>query len=381
MTDREELLEILAPLVAANTVNPPGNEAAGAAVVAEYLERCGVPYDTCEKAPGRTNIIGRIGSGSPVLLVACHLDTVPVGDGWTSDPFRLRVEGNLAYGRGANDNKAPLAASLLAARRLVESKTPLGGTLLVAGFADEEHGNEYGAKYVLSEAGLTADYAVVPDCGGHMQEIDFGEKGAVFLTVTCRGAAAHASLPAEGVNAITAMASLVCAMSAGDLPSPPHPHFSPATMNIGVISGGSVANIVPDCCRLEVDFRILPGTSPEDIRQFAQGCIEKASKEHPRAEFSIDRLFHMPPHTVEDDNPLARAVQAASQELFGRPMRPLYLGGITLAKEFALAGIPAVGLGPGSLEAAHKVDEWIEIDETIAFADFLVQLTRELLPA
>ncbi len=379
MDETGELVQLLRELVAAKTVNPPGNEAAAAAVVARYFDEYHIPYKTYEKAPGRTNIIGKLGSGSPTLIIASHLDTVPAGDGWTSDPFTLRVEGNLAYGRGANDNKAAMAGSLIAAKRLALSGTAPGGTLLVAGVADEERGNDFGAKYLLEDVGLKADFAIVPDSAGHMQEIDVAEKGVIFVRITCKGKAAHASKPAEGVNAVTAMADLLSRLCNAKMPARPHPHFSPATMNIGRIRGGLAANIVPDACEADLDFRVLPGISSQDILEFVNALAAVVAESHPGTLFEAEVLLSMPPHEVPVESSLVRAAQAASRRVFSREMRPIYMGGVTIAKEFALAGIPAVGMGPGTMDAAHTVDEWIEIDEVVAFVDFLVEVTAQLL--
>jgi len=374
---RDEFLDLLGALVAARTVNPPGNEAAAAAVVRRFFDDAGIASRTFEKEPGRTNIIGTIGSGAPVLAVACHLDTVPAGEGWSSDPFRLRVEGDKAYGRGANDNKGPLAAALLAGRRLMESG--VGGTLLVAGLADEERGNEFGARYLLNEVGLKADFAIAPDSAGHMEEIDLGEKGCVFVTVKCTGRAAHASRPGEGVNAVAAMAAFLAEISRREAPSPPHPHFSPATMNIGTVAGGTAPNVVPDSCTAMIDFRVLPGTSAADIVRFLEDGVESVRAAHPEAGWEIQVGLSMAPHEVDREGPLAAACLEASRRVYGREMRALYQGGITIAKEFVLAGVPAVGMGPGAFEAAHAADEWIEIDEALSFADFLVEVARVLL--
>ncbi len=365
--------------MAARTVNPPGDETAAAKVAAAFLDGIGIPYEIHESAPGRANIVGRIGSGEPVLLVACHLDTVPVGEGWTSDPFSLRVEDGRAFGRGVNDNKGPFAAALVSAKRLVETGGPARGTLLVAGLADEERGNEHGAKYLLGRRLLDPDYVIAPDSAGHMEEIDIAEKGVVFLKVRCRGKSAHASRPDEGVNAIGAMAMLINDLASRSVPSPPHEGFSPATMNVGRIRGGIAGNVVPDLCETEVDFRILPGTDTGDLRAFIDGGIGRVLSKYPSARFEVEEVLAMSPHEVGQDNFLVESCQRASMGVYGRRMRPLYQGGVTIAKEFALIGTPAVSFGPGSPAAAHQVDEWLEIDEALSFADFLFEAARIIL--
>lgn len=378
MTERDECLEILSRLVAARTENPPGNEAAAAVVVAEYLSRYGIPHQTWQKTPGRANIIGMVGSGSPVILVASHLDTVPAGEGWNSDPFTLRIEGGRGYGRGACDNKSAMAGSLIAVRRLAARPERLKGTVLVAGIADEERGNEFGADYLLHEVGLKADYAIVPDSPSHMQELDVAEKGVLWATIRAHGKAAHGSRPWEGRNAIVHMAHLVGVLQSTPVPSPPHHGFSPATLNIGRISGGTVPNAVPESCDLELDFRVLPGTSEGDIYAYIDECIEKTRLAYSDAAFTVERRPWMPPHDIPLDSEIVRAAQEASKKVFGRGMSLLYQGGVTLAKEFISAGIPAVAFGPGTPGTPHTANEWIEIDEIMGFADFVVAMVETL---
>lgn len=376
---RREFVELLGELIAARTVNPPGNEEAAAKVAAGYFARHGISYDVYSKAPGRANIVGRIGSGRPVLLVASHLDTVPVGDGWTCDPFTLRVDGNKAYGRGVNDNKGPFAASLIAASRLSQSGGTLAGTLLIAGLADEERGNEYGARYMLDEGLIEADFAIAPDSAGHMEEIDVAEKGVSFFKLRAFGKSAHASRPADGINAIAAMAALIDYLTRRTPPSEPHAGFSPATMNFGKIQGGIAGNVVPDFCEAEVDFRVLPPASAADMRAFIEAGIERVLAQYPGIRFEVDETLWMPPHEIGLEDPLVEACQEASRRVFGREMRPVYQGGVTIAKEFNLHGVPAISLGPGSPAAAHQVDEWLEIDEALSFSDFLVEVARTVL--
>ena len=102
---RKELIDLLARLVAARTENPPGNETVAAAVLADYFDRYGIRHESHEAAPGRTNILGYVGSGGKRLFLPGHLDVVPAGDGWTTDPFGPVVRDGRMYGRGVSDDK------------------------------------------------------------------------------------------------------------------------------------------------------------------------------------------------------------------------------------------------------------------------------------
>lgn len=389
MGELQTAIEILSELVAARSENHPGDgpltcsEAGAAAVVARYFDLYGIGYRTYEKAPGRTNIIGKIGSGGPVLIIPSHLDTVPAGAGWRTDPFALHMDAGRARGRGACDDKAAMAASLIAAARLARSKARPGGTVLIAGIADEEKGNTYGAKYLLQEEKLMADFAIVPDAPSHMRELDIAEKGMVSVRVTSYGKASHASLPERGVNAVVHLARLAATLSDANLASPPHNCFTPATMNVGTFSGGVAPNVVPDMAVMVVDFRILPGMTQADAEGFVRGAAKEVKARYGEARFEVEVTSSMPPHDIAlagaRGAALVEGVQEAAGRALGRTLTPVCKGGVTFAKEFVLAGIPAIALGPGDPAAPHVANEWIETEEIIQLADFLVEAVDALL--
>jgi len=191
----EELENALFDLLRARTVNPPGDEYRAARILTDFCRRHAIPFDTYEKVPRRTNVVARIGQGQPRILVPLHFDTVPAGDGWTSDPFEpFEIDGRI-IGRGAKDDKGPLAAMMLAARYLKDHEADLAGTFLLVGAADEEAGSALGMQYLLEECGLEADAAIVPDAGYGMRVLDVGEKGVLFLKVTAVGRQANGSEP------------------------------------------------------------------------------------------------------------------------------------------------------------------------------------------
>ncbi len=171
------MIKLLSDLLARNTANPPGNEFFAAEVVKEFFEREKIAYRIFEKQKGRSNIIGYIGKGKPRLIIACHMDTVPAGDGWKSNPFRARVEGDRIYGRGAVDNKGPLAGMLIAGKILKRLEPSLRCQVMLACVADEEMGSEFGMRYLL-DSGLDAEYAIVPDIEHELKKIDVAEKGS-----------------------------------------------------------------------------------------------------------------------------------------------------------------------------------------------------------
>ena len=138
--NREELVILLKELIRQNTVNPPGNEFKIVNIIKKRFNARNIRFDIFEKEKGRTNIIGYIGRGKLDLLIACHSDVVHAGSGWKTNPFVPVIKQDKLYGRGATDNKGPLASIILLAEILNEFQPQFKGQFIIGVFADEEKG-------------------------------------------------------------------------------------------------------------------------------------------------------------------------------------------------------------------------------------------------
>ena len=236
---KTRLIKIISRLIAQKTVNPPGNEYLLKNFVIELMKKIKMEVVVKEKKRGRTNIIGKIGRGKPRIALITHLDVVPAGKNWKTNPFKAVVKGGKIYGRGALDNKGPLAVCVEAIR-LFLSKTPKPkGTLYLLAVADEEKGSELGMKWLLDQ-GFKVDFALIPD-GGKIDEVLIGEKGLLWLKIISYGKQAHGSLPQLGINAIENLAELILEIKKIKWPKKQHSLFSGLTLNIGQIKGGGSA--------------------------------------------------------------------------------------------------------------------------------------------
>ncbi|MCK4689688.1 MAG: M20/M25/M40 family metallo-hydrolase, partial [Candidatus Marinimicrobia bacterium] len=194
-----------------------GEEYRVAKIVRRELDKISIPYEEFARMEGRPNVIGKLGmnvSGKRLLMPG-HMDVVPAGDGWDSDPYEVIEKDGVLFGRGTLDNKGPLVSIIIAAevlKRLGLDKQ-LKGELLIAALADEEaedpDGIDYGIGYLLEEKLINPTYAVVPDIGENMKSIDVAEKGRTVFKVKAIGKQAHGSTPERGINAIYMMAKLV----------------------------------------------------------------------------------------------------------------------------------------------------------------------------
>ena len=137
--DVARLTGLLERLVEIDTQNPPGREVEAAALLASELEAVGFVTEVRPVGDGRANVVGRIDNGEgPCFAFNSHMDTVPVGGGWTSDPFRLTERDGKLFGRGACDAKGPIVAMAEAGRLLALQRDHWRGTLIMMFVADEE---------------------------------------------------------------------------------------------------------------------------------------------------------------------------------------------------------------------------------------------------
>lgn len=377
-TRQDELTDLLCSLVAARTVNPPGNEAEAARILEAFFKKHGIPYETHEAQPSRTNIIGRIGSDGERLLLAGHLDVVPAGEGWDTDPFTPTIRDGRLYGRGAMDNKGATAAIAMAGACL-QACAQLAGTLLIAGVADEERGSSQGLEYLLREGKIAADLAIIPDTGGRMEKIDVAEKGALFLEVISHGRQAHGSSPEKGVNAVWNLIDLLNRLRARDLPSAEHPLLSATTCNLGMIGGGAAPNIVPAKACATLDIRFPIGRTADEMLDWLNAILRETEKELPEARFEIKELQRHPPTQVPQDNRLVKVIQEVTAEAMGRHPKATGQSGATVTKQLIMRGIPAVGFGPGEEGQAHMANESISLNEVLSFAKIIALAAVRLL--
>ncbi len=402
---REELTTLITrlttELVACRTVNAgrdrlqefpyltvPGQESKAVAVIARTLDDWSIPYEIHEGAPQRGNILAHYSSGSPVLMVGCHLDTVPPGEAdlWQTDPFVVEEKDGQLYGRGVLDNLGPMAASLAAMRLLQLAGIELQGTFQVAGIASEEFREpgepDPGIEFLLQEGLIAPDMAIIPDIGEEMKFIDVAEKGRAVLRVVTRGIQAHGSTPERGVNAVWMMARVLAALEELELSHTAHPILGSPSMNLGIARGGDAANIVPNRCEAIIDVRLVPGQSAQGIRDevaaAAAGAIARYGKSTGvGVEVTIDTSVG--PHAMAADHPLVKTIQASVQAAAGFTPQPFGIGGGTFCKAFNLGGIPAVGFGPGRDDQFHVVNEHIGQDELVQFALVCALIACDLL--
>ena len=361
-------VKLLGELIRIPSVNPegdPGVEQSGEAQLAEFLVShllsLGAEAWLQEVLPGRPNVIARFPSdrpGKPRLLLAPHTDTVSVV-GMTIDPFGGEEREGKIWGRGASDTKGPMAAMLTALGRSRELISSLSHEIWFAGLMGEESG-QHGAKALAASEHFDFVIAGEPT---NLKTVH-AHKGSLWITLQSHGKAVHASAPERGKNAIYAMSQAIERIRTEVIPQLDlltQPLLGRTTLSVGTIRGGSKSNVVPDHCEATIDIRLVPGVEPETIVELIR---EKA--------LGLDLTYSSSkPLNTDPVHPIIAKLSAMGASPVGAPW-------FCDAAVFAAHGVPAVALGPGSIEQAHTADEWMEVSALEEGAEFFERFLRSL---
>lgn len=371
---------LLQNLVQIPSPNPPGDTRDIADFIADQMREIGadVTMPAPDEKPEAINVIATLGSGDPVIMLHAHIDTVPIAETeagkWHVDPYAAVVKDGKLYGKGSIDDKAPLASMMLTMAHAAECET-FNGTLVLVAAAEEEVGGQLGTKWMADNGHLPAcDFIVVGEQTDN--KVATAHKGVMRATVEAVGKSVHATNPNRGINAIVGMSKAVLALQAyhEELAKRLHPLVGVPTCNVGVISGGSTANAVPDRCTVKLDRRMIPGEKPEVVQNELKAVI--AAVDAAPAELSIgDFLFSSWFDSALDTDLAQTFLGCVAGELDDDPGPIGYLPGSDAKHLMKLARGDMIIFGPGTYEVAHAYDEHVILDDyhstTAILIDFI----------
>ncbi len=362
-----DVTTLLSDLIALPSVNPqdgdvlepPFGEQGMADYIENWLRRAGLDVRQEEIEPGRANVLA-IAEGSQsdkTLLLSAHMDTVGV-QGMTIDPFMPGVRDGRIYGRGSCDDKGPLAVLMMAfAERACRGK--LSCNLAFLATCGEEY-NLLGARHCAKTIGSKLIGAVMAEPTNH--HVVVAHKGVMRLNLACSGTSAHSSTPQQGDNAVYKMARALLAVEAfgNELAGrPAHPRLQTETLSATIVAGGQQINVIPDVCTAKVDWRLLPGRTPEDCREELSAWLLDRLPDVPVAIETINQYESM--ETNENAQLVQRLLAAARQ--FADAPEAVVVGYATDASALSHLNIPTPIFGPGDVAQAHTQNEFIEIAE------------------
>ncbi len=422
--------ELLQRLIQFDTTNPPGNETECIAYIDTLLKKSGLETTHLAKDPNRPNLVTRLkGQGSaPPLLLYGHVDVVTTADQeWTYPPFEGKLVDGYIWGRGALDMKSGVAMMLSAVIRAKTENLIPAGDIMLAILCDEEGGGDYGAKYLVENHAKhfsEIQYAVGEFGSFSMYigqkrfyPIQIAEKQICWIKATVRGPAGHGARPMRGGTMskladllhlldkhrlpvhITPVARQIIEIIASNVAFPKNlilrqllnpvltntilellgdtgEYFDPLlhnTVNATIVRGGDKINVIPGEVSVELDGRLLPGFSPDDmIKEMRQIIGDQVELE----------IVQYEPGPAEPDmglfDELAGILKDADPEAI---LIPLLLPAVSDARIFSCLGIQTYGFTPMKLpsdfnffETIHAADERIPVDAVAFGADAMYEL-------
>lgn len=316
------------------------------------------------------------------VVLSGHTDVVPVdGQPWETDPWRVVEKEDKLFGRGTADMKSfsAIGLSLLPEMLAADLTRPIHFALSY----DEEIGL-LGAPSMIDEMKrlLPPPSAVIVGEPTDMQVVD-GQKGIAVFRTEITGHEAHSSQPHRGASAIMAAGRLIAKIAEmverRKSNADPNSPFTPAytTMSVGVIEGGTAANILARRCGFTWDVRTIPGDSVKAIREEfeeeARAILAEMQAVAPGCEITTETLADGPPLMPEENNPAAEL----AHHLTGANGRHS-VSYAAEAGQFQEAGFSTVICGPGSIDQAHQPNEFIKLSQVAEGTRFMRNLIRHL---
>ena len=318
------------------------------------------------------------------LWIIAHLDVVPPGDLslWQTDPFELKVDGDLVYGRGVEDNHQAIVSSLLVAKVLAEHSLQPDYGLGLVFVADEETGNKYGLQFLVDhypQLFAEQDLFLVPDHGAaDGTEIEIAEKSMCWLKIEVLGQQCHASVPDKGKNSLLACADYILHL-AQELPNhfdlkdslfnPPYSTFVPTKKEANVEN----INTIPGRDVFYLDCRVLPNYSLEQVLDEIKTIGKSISQKH-GVNLNFELVLNEPAAPkLDPDSALVRRLQRSILKVLGKKPKLVGIGGGTVAAILRRKGYPAV-VWSSLLGFAHQPNERSSLANTLNDAKVMFDL-------
>ncbi|MGZ5932733.1 MAG: acetylornithine deacetylase [Rhizomicrobium sp.] len=378
MSAQSEPLELVRRLIAFDTTSRGSNLALidfAQGLLEEAGARCRRTFD---ESASKANLFATLGPDEPGgYVLSGHTDVVPVdGPDWSSDPFKPEVRGDKLFGRGACDMKGFVGVALAMLPEIAAAK--LTRPIHFALSYDEEVGCN-GVRGLLADLAANNIRPALAIVGEPtLMKVVGAHKAGAVLHTHCHGREGHSSAPEKGANAVMMAGEFMRILETvwDDLRADGDPMFDPphSTVQANMIEGGSAPNILARDALVTWEYRALPDRDPNVILARVRELAEREilPKYRRRAsEARLETVVHASyPGLVMDEN--SPAVRAALELTGANHAEAVSYG--TEAGHFQRAGIPAVICGPGSIEQAHKADEFVALSELKACEAFLTKV-------
>jgi succinyl-diaminopimelate desuccinylase len=395
-----ELLGRLQQMVGVSTVNPPGENydqlttwllheleainirARRYSIPAAMMKR---ELPPAQQSFPRFNVLGKLPSpgAKKTIHFNAHYDVVPVSGKWKhGSPFSGAIDGGWIHGRGTADMKGSIASLLMALRALRATRSTPKMNVEISFTADEETDSALGTGWLVANAPIKPDYAIVME-GGEGRHVCCGHNGTLWMEVQVHGKAAHGSLPHKGINALEKMSALIRAFDrykrllAARRWKTPEGKIHRPTVNLGGVfhcGEGAKINTVPGHASFTVDRRVLPIENHAAAERELRAFIAAAARRIPQCHVTIHKISENYSCFSPPTHPFFAAVAGCVTRV--RKEKTLFnvSTGFNDMHFFSHhLKIPTIGYGPGGVDY-HGVDERAKVKELIASAKIYAQL-------
>ena len=315
------------------------------------------------------NLYARLGAARPNFCFAGHVDVVPPGAGWSSDPFAAEILDGLLYGRGAADMKTAIAAMIAGTEAFLARGAPKGSISFLL-TCDEEGPGVDGTKATLAalaEEGETIDHCLVGEPTSEERVGDViknGRRGSLNVVLTMEGKQGHVAYPHRARNPVTPLVETLAALKARKLDNGA-PGFDPSNLEVTSIDVGNPAhNVIPQRASARLNIRFNTNHTAETllgwIDETAEDAAARAGVAYSRTISSQSFAFYT------DPGPFTDLLIAAARETFGYAPKLATTGGTSDARYFRLY-CPVAELGLRNA-TAHMVDEHVAVEDIRALA-------------
>lgn len=371
--------DLLARLVAFDTTSHLSNLPM-VDFLADYLDRPGVRISRIPSAEGdKANLLVAAGPERPNgrgLILSGHMDVVPAGEpDWRSDPFALTEVGDTLVARGAADMKGFLAVATN--RFAALDPGGLGAPLVLLFTYDEETGTLGARRFSETWADREALPGSVIIGEPTSLHVVRAHKGMLRLRLAFEGQAAHSGYPHLGRSAIEPAAEAIVALAEfrhrmeGERPA--HGELFPevpfAALNVGTVAGGSAANVIPDRCELQLGIRLLPGMAADEMIERVRHTVAAAVGSTP---FTLEYMSESPAMILAEGAEIHRQLgEALGQQGSRSVMFATDAGWLQRMK------LQCVLFGPGSIEVAHRPNEFVPAAELRRAGEVLERIVHQ----
>ncbi len=371
--------QLAAELIALESDSMQGHEAAVGAYLVQFFRKAGISVTIQPCSETRFNVIAEIPGrrNDRTILYSGHIDTVPLGEtaGWTTSPLCASIRNGRMYGRGSCDMKGSVACSMSAAEYLAQRQIVPPATLRFVYDIDEENTN-LGLKTYLRDP-QAADLIIVGEPTS--LRLAVGHRGVMAFTVTIRGKSAHVGQAELGKNAIYASTKAIEQIQRLNavLQQQEQPYLGKPSIHVTQIASGEKVNVIPDQATIRIDRRLIYGETPQVCTEQLAAILENVQQQT-GCKYSLSITTSCPPGLSSPELPVIQAIakvlkqntQCAEAVAFGASCEAGML-------QEALHA-PVVILGPGSIQQAHQLDEFIALEQLHKGTEIYLQLFTNL---